>query len=70
MKDNFHSHKSCFDQRLVATEDVRELFNELQMCEHVLIPLIRILDGGVEDLINLVRLFQLVGCQHTTWPNI
>ena len=43
MKDNLHSHKSCSDQRSDATKGVRKLFNEFLM------------DGGVEDLINVVK---------------
>ena len=42
MKDNFHSHQSCSDQRSVATEGVRKLFNQLLTFEHVLTPWIGI----------------------------
>ena len=40
MKDNFHTHKSCSDQRSDVTEGVRKLFNKFLTCEHILTPLV------------------------------
>ena len=42
VKDNFHSHESCSDQRSVATGSVKKLFNWFVTCEHILTPMMKI----------------------------
>ena len=45
---------SQLNKAVTVTEGVRDLFKEIQTCEHVF-DTVRNLVVGVEDLINLVR---------------